>query len=112
MTCFLVFCTVAANSVYDPDVILSAVLQQGHDRWLSVGLKLGFTMSKAIENTNVFSLGADKLKALFEAKAQEVGRDEAAKQLVAACHCIPQPIITAVKDQLAGENPICNDKLL
>ena len=84
-------------------MILSAVLQQSHDRWLSVGLKLGFTMSKVNENTNVLSLGANKLKALFEAKAQEVGRHEAAKQLLAACHCIPQPIITAVKDQLAGE---------
>ena len=84
-------------------MILSAVLQQGHDRWLSVGLKMGFTMTKVNENTNVFSLGAEKLTALFEAKAQEVGRDEAAKQLLAACHCIPQPIIMAVKDQLAGE---------
>ncbi|XP_062509493.1 uncharacterized protein LOC134185667 [Corticium candelabrum] len=92
---------VVADSAYDPDVILSAVLQQGHDRWLSVGLKLGFTMCKVNENTNTFSRGADKLKALFEAKAQEVGPDEAAKQLLAACHCIPQPIITAVKDQLA-----------
>ena len=100
--------TVAADSVYDPDVILSAVLQQGHDRWLSVGLKLGFTMSKVNENTNVFSLGADKLKTLFEAKAQEVGRHEAAKQLLAACHCIPQSIIMAVKDQLAGEHLSCN----
>ena len=69
-------------------------------------------MSEVNENTKVFSLGADKLKALFEAKAQEVGRDEAAKQLLSACYCIPQPIITAVKDQLAGENPICNDNLL
>ncbi|XP_062523926.1 uncharacterized protein LOC134198527 isoform X2 [Corticium candelabrum] len=94
---------VAADSVYDPDVILSAVLQQGHDRWLSIGLKLGFTIIKVNENTSVFSLGADKLKALFEAKAQDVGRDEAAKQLLAACHCIPQPIIMAVKDQLAGD---------
>ena len=95
--------TVVADCLYDPDVILSPVLQEGHDRWLSIGLKLGFTMSKVNENTNVFSLGADKLKALFEAKAQEVGRDEAAKQLLSACHCIPQPIIMAVKDQLAGE---------
>ena len=93
-------------------MILSAVLHQGHDRWLSIGLKLGFTMSKVNENTTVLSLGADKLKALFEAKAQVVGRDEAAKQLLAACYCIPQPIITAVKDQLAGENSICNDNLL
>ena len=100
--------TVAADSVSDPDVILSAVLQQGHDRWLSVGLKLGFTMSKVNENTNVFSLGADKLKTLFEAKSQEVGRHEAAKQLLAACHCIPQSIIMAVKDQLAGEQLSCN----
>ena len=84
-------------------MILSAVLQQGHDRWVSIGLKLGFTMSKVNENTKVFSLGADKLKALFEAKAQEVGRDEAAKQLLAACYCIPQPIFMAVKEQLAGE---------
>ncbi len=91
-------------------MILSAVLQQGHDRWLSVGLKLGFTMCKVNENTNTFSRGADKLKALFEAKAQEVGPDEAAKQLLAACHCIPQPIITAVKDQLAGERLSYIDK--
>ena len=98
-----------ADSLYDPDVILSAVLQQGHDRWLSIGLKLGFTMSKVNENTNVFSLGAGKLKALFEANAQEVGRDEAAKQLLAACYCIPQPIITAVKNQLAGEHLSCNN---
>ena len=47
-------------------MILSAVLQQGHDRWLSVGLKTGFTMTKVNENTNVFSLGAEKLVALFE----------------------------------------------
>ena len=100
-------CTVAAASVYDPEVILSAVLEQGHDRWLSVGLKLGFTMCKVNENTKDFSLGADKLKALFEAKAQEVGRDEAAKQLLAACHCIPQPMIMAIKDQLAGEHLSC-----
>ena len=101
--------TVVADSVYDPDVILSAVLQQGYDRWLSLGLKIGFTMSKVNENTKVFSLGTDKLKALFEAKAQEVGRNETAKQLLAACHCIPQPIIMAVKDQLAGEYLLCND---
>ena len=99
----------AADSVYDPDVILSAVLQQGHDRWFSIGLKLGFTMSKINENANVFSLCANKLKALFEAKAQVVGRDEAAKQLVAACHYIPQPIMMAVKDQLAGEHLSCNN---
>ena len=90
-------------------MILSAVLQQGHDRWLSIGLKLGFTMSKVNENTKVLSLGADKLKALFEAKAQEVGRDEAAEQFLAACHCIPQPIIMAVKDQLAGEHLSCTN---
>ena len=101
--------TVAADSVYDPDVILSAVLQQGHDRWVSIGLKLGFTMSKVIENTNIFFLGADKLNASFEAKAQVVGRDEAARQLLAACYCIPQPIIMAVKDQLACEHLSCND---
>ena len=85
-------------------MILSAVLEQGHDRWLSIGLKLGFTMCKVNEDTKDFSLGADKLKALFEAKAHKVGRDEAAKQLLAACHCIPQPLIMAVKDQLAGEH--------
>ena len=90
-------------------MILSAVLQQGHDRWLSIGLKLGFTMSKVNEKTKDLSLGADKLKALFEAKAQEVGRDEAAKQFLAACHRIPRPIIVAVKDQLAGEHLSCNN---
>ena len=85
--------------------------QQDHDSWLSIGLKMGFTMTQVNENTIVFSLCVDKLRALFEAKAQEVGRDEAAKQLLAACHCILQPIIMAVKDQLAGEHLSCNSKL-
>ncbi|XP_062508190.1 uncharacterized protein LOC134184500 isoform X2 [Corticium candelabrum] len=69
--------------------------------WLSIGLKMGFTMHKVNENTNGLSLCADKLKALFEAKVQEVERDEAAKQLLTACYSISQSIIAAVKDQLA-----------
>ena len=79
--------------------------------WLSIGLKMGFTMHKVNENTNGLSLCADKLKALFEAKVQEVERDEAAKQLLTACYSISQSIIAAVKDQLAGEHLNCNDKL-
>ena len=96
--------TVAADKVYNPDAVLSTVLQNGCDRWLSIGLKMGFTLGKVNENTSGISVGADKLKALFEIKARKVERVKAAKQLLAACRTIPQPIIEAVMDQLAGEH--------
>ena len=102
--------TVAADKFYDPDVVLSTVLQNGSERWLSIGLTMGFTLGKVNENTNGISVGADKLKSLFEVKAQKVGRDKAAEQLLAACRTIPQPIIGAVMDQLAGEHTNYNDK--
>ena len=103
--------TAAADDAYDPDQVLSVVLQEGIDRWLSIGLKMAFTTSQINDKTNDISLGADKFRVLFEAKAQEVGRYEAVKRLLTACRTIPYPIIGAVMNQLTGEQLICNGKL-
>ena len=51
-----------------------------------------------------WNLGSGKLKALLEVKVREVGRRKAARQLLAACRTIPQPIIQAVMDQLACDH--------
>ena len=97
------FVVVSVSEFYDSQLVLSAVLKCGPDRWYSIGLKLGFTTGQVNAIINGIPTNEGKLTALFETKANDIGRDEAGAQLLVACDAITPSIMGAVMDELTRE---------
>ena len=100
---FLVFAVSVSDEFHDPQLVLSAVLKHGPECWYPIGLKLGFTAGQ-VKAITYIPRDEDKLPALFETKANALGRDEAAGQLLDACGTISSPILGVVMDELTGES--------
>ena len=113
LICFVVVVSVS-DEENDPQLVLSAVLKHGPECWYPIGLKLGFTAGQVKAITYAIPRDEDKLTALFETKANALGRDEAAAQLLDACGTISNPIWGVVMVELTGEcenvlsNPSCD----
>ena len=98
------FLGLVSDEFHDPQLVLSAVLKHGPEYWYLIGLKLGFTASQVKAITFAIPRDEDKLTALFETKANAIGQDEGAEQLLDACGTIPNPILGVVMEELTGES--------
>ena len=98
------FAVVSESDMFcDAQLVLSAVLKHGPHCWFSIGLKLGFTAGQVKAITHAIPRDEDKLTMLFETKANALGRDKAAAQLLDACNTITNPILGIVMDELKCE---------
>lgn len=88
---------------YDPDEVLHTVLNNGPDQWFSICLALGYAPGKVTDLTSGIPNNAGKIQNVFETKAADVGRIQAAAKLLEACETIPDPIIGIVLEELGGE---------
>ena len=98
---FLVCAVSVSDEFHDPQLVLSAVLKHGPECWYPIGLKLGFSAGQVKAITFAIPRDEDKLT---ETKANALGRDEAAEQLLDACGTISNPILGVVMDEMTGES--------
>lgn len=101
--CIVSYLLADSRHSYDPDEVLRAVQINGPDQWFSICLALGYTSGKANDLTRRIPNIEGKLQNVFDTKAAEVGRIQAAAKLLEACETIPNPIIGIVLEELEGE---------
>jgi hypothetical protein len=90
----------------DSVLILHAVQRHGSDRWYAIGLEMGFSNSELTKITDGIPKHSDRLRAIVETKANEIGRENAAVSLLNACQTIVSPIYGIVADELSKS--LCN----
>ena len=99
--CILTSCFCTGKITVDPVLVLRAVQRHGSDRWYAIGLEMGFSNSELTRITDSIPKHPDRLRAIFETKADEIGREHAAVSLLKVCKTIASPIYGIVADELS-----------
>ena len=80
------------------------MLIKAPNRWNSIGRKLGFTADQVEDITSGILQNEEKVRALFQKKANDIGLEKAGAQLLAACATIDAPTWEEVMDDLTSES--------
>jgi hypothetical protein len=86
---------------YSPKQLYNAVIKHGCHQWYSLCVEMGFPGDTVMATTTGIGSHADKIRALFDKKINDVGEGDAKKALLQACSCIPNPIIGGVMESLS-----------
>ena len=79
--------------------VLQAIQGVGSTRWYALGRDCGETPDQ-LNKFTVLVNDCDKVQALFDVMAQEVGEKQAADKLLDACKIIKNPIFAEVKEAM------------
>lgn len=97
---------------YDvPEAVLKVVQRHGSTRYAALAYEMGFSQDQIDAATNHRVAFADKLQAVFDAKAKSSGRYGAAKDLLKACRNVVDPFHGIVRDDLlTGKRHLPNSR--
>lgn len=89
-----------SKTFHDPEMVLSAVLKHGPHQWYTIGRLLGFSVGQVKSDTGMIPSPEEKLRVLFDIKANRIGRGKAAAELLEVCKRTTPSILGAVMDEL------------
>ena len=98
--CFVTSGVFTGEITVEADLVRRSVQSHGSDQWYDIGLEMGFTDSYLRTITDSIPTYPGKVRAIFEAKAKEIGRENAAISLLQVCKTIPNPIDGIVEEEL------------
>ena len=91
--------------ICDPEKVFQAVVSHGCNRWYSLCLQMGSSSFEVDSITSGIPNRADKIRAVFNKKIDDIGERAATEALLQACRRIPHPIIGGVMDSLSKRIP-------
>jgi hypothetical protein len=110
MCIFLLFCIASSGVDYGnhsfsdtlPELksVTKAVVKVAPDRWLAIGLEMGYSSGELDAFTATIPNQSDKLLKIIYQKADDIGRERTAQLMLEVCKRVPNPVHVAVMKEI------------